>query len=79
MTKYLSKEVLGALFICRNAEEIHVYLVTCWRGTYSSVGMLKVHLQACPWECHSYANPMGNVPWDGTAHICISNGTQKYN
>jgi len=20
--------------------------------------------QACPWECHSYGNPMGNVPWD---------------
>jgi len=18
--------------------------------------------QACPWECHSYGNPMGNVP-----------------
>jgi len=23
--------------------------------------------QACPWECHSYVNPMGNVPWDGIA------------
>jgi len=33
--------------------------------------------QACPWECHSYGNPMGNVPWDGTAHICISHETQK--
>jgi len=22
---------------------------------------------------------MGNVPWDGTAHICISHETQKYN
>jgi len=22
--------------------------------------------QACPWKCHSYRNPMGNVPWDGT-------------
>jgi len=21
--------------------------------------------QACPWECHSYGNPMGNVPWYG--------------
>jgi len=21
---------------------------------------------ACPWECHSYGNPIGNVPWDGT-------------
>jgi len=22
--------------------------------------------QACPWECRSYGNPLGNVPWDGT-------------
>jgi len=21
--------------------------------------------QSCPWEYHSYGNPMGNVPWDG--------------
>jgi len=35
-----------------------------------------------PWEtshgmgqCHSYGNPMGNIPWDGTAHICISHET----
>ena len=34
-------------------------------------------MQACPWECRSYGNPMGNVPWDGTAHICISHETQK--
>jgi len=27
---------------------------------------LKGYNQACPWECHSHGNPMGNVPWDGT-------------
>jgi len=38
------------------------------------------HPQACPWECrHSYGDPMGNVPWDGIAHICISYETQKKN
>jgi len=26
--------------------------------------------QACPWECHSYGNPVGNVPWDGTGINC---------
>ena len=36
-----------------------------------------MHKQACPWEWDSYGNPMGNVPLDGTAHICISHGTQK--
>jgi len=28
---------------------------------------------------HGNVNPMGNVPWDGTAHICISHETQKQN
>jgi len=39
--------------------------------------------QACSWECHSYGNPMGNVPWDGMVwdrHKLQwdGNGTDKY-
>jgi len=35
------------------------------------------------WECHSYRNPMGNVPWDGMRwdrHKLVweGNGTDKY-
>jgi len=26
---------------------------------------------------HGNVIPMGNVPWDGTAHICISHETQN--
>jgi len=29
------------MFICQNHEGVHAYLVKFWRGTYSSVGMLK--------------------------------------
>jgi len=31
----------GYMCICRNAEGVHTYLLKCWRGTCSSVGMLK--------------------------------------
>jgi len=30
--------------------------------------------QAFPWECHSYGNPMGNVPCDGTDINCYGMG-----
>jgi len=30
--------------------------------------------QACPWGCHSYGNPMGNVPWDGIGINCYGMG-----
>jgi len=38
------------MFICRNSEGVHAYLLKCRRGTCSSVGMLKgveiaLHLQ----------------------------------
>jgi len=33
--------------------------------------------QASPLEWDSYGNPMGNVPWAGTAQIRISHETQK--
>jgi len=32
------------MFICQNNEGVHAYLVKCWRGTYSSVGMLKGYM-----------------------------------
>jgi len=32
------------MFTCQNDEGVHVYLVKCWRGAYSSVGMLKGYL-----------------------------------
>jgi len=35
--------------------------------------------QACPWECHSYGNPMGNVPWDGTGINCYVMGMGQIN
>jgi len=35
------KTFQGCMFICRNVEGVHVYLLKCWRGTCSSVGKLK--------------------------------------
>jgi len=35
--------------------------------------------QACPCECHSYGNPMGNVPWDGTGINCYGMGMGQIN
>jgi len=32
------------MFIYRNAEGVHAYLLKCCRGTFSSVGMLKGYL-----------------------------------
>jgi len=32
------------MLICLNAEGVHVYLLRCWRGTCSSVGMLKGYM-----------------------------------
>jgi len=32
------------MFICRNAEGLHTYLLKCYRGTFSSVGMLKGYM-----------------------------------
>jgi len=32
------------MFICQNAEGVHAYLSKCWRGTLSSVGMLKGYM-----------------------------------
>jgi len=37
------------------------------------------YFQACPWECHSYGNPMGNVPWDGTGINCYGMGMGEIN
>jgi len=36
---------------------------------WDGMGMEQINMShgqpyACPWECHSYGNPMGNVPWD---------------
>jgi len=41
--------------------------------------MFKPARQACPWECHSYWNPMGNVPWDGTSINCYGMGMGQIN
>jgi len=46
----LSKEILGVLFTCRNAEGVHAYLVKCWRGTYPSVGTQKGTWHEKGWE-----------------------------
>ena len=35
--------------------------------------------QACPWECHSYRNSMGNVPWDATGINCYGMGMGQIN
>ena len=32
---------------------------------------------ACPWEWDSHGNPMGNVPWDGTARIAFPMGPMR--
>jgi len=32
------------MFICRKIEGVHAYLLKCWRGTCSSVGMLKEYM-----------------------------------
>ena len=32
------------MFICRNSEGVHAYLLKCCRGTCSSVGMLKGYM-----------------------------------
>ena len=37
------------------------------------------NLQASPWECHSYGNPMVNVPWDGTGINCYGMGMGQIN
>ena len=49
----------------------------------AAYGFLLCDAQACPWECHSWWNPMGNVPWDGMGQAQIAilwdgNGTDKY-
>jgi len=50
-------------------------VITYWQTLEVYVWL---NAQACPCECHSYGNPMGNgMGWDGTAHICISHETQK--
>jgi len=36
-----------------------------WVNLFCGSRKFKGKKQACPWECHSYGNPMGNVPWDG--------------
>jgi len=37
-------KIYGYMFICRNAEGVHAYLSKCWRGTLSSVRMLKGYM-----------------------------------
>jgi len=32
------------MFICRNAEGVHAYLLKCWRDTCWSAGMLKGYM-----------------------------------
>jgi len=32
------------MFICQNSEGVHPYLLKCWRGTCSFVGMLKGYM-----------------------------------
>jgi len=32
------------MYICQNAEGVHTYLLKCWRGTCSSVRMLKGYM-----------------------------------
>jgi len=52
-------QAIGFLELIR--AEMIVQVVWAWRP-----GRLRsVNIQACPWECHSYGNPMGNVPWGG--------------
>jgi len=34
----------GCMFICRNAEGVHAYLLKCRKGTWSSVRMLKRYM-----------------------------------
>jgi len=51
---------------------------------FGSQASLRVHYrkrdeQACPWECHSYGNPTGNVPWDGTGINCYGMGMGQMN
>jgi len=38
------KKFYGYMFICRNSEGVHVYLLKCCRGIFSSVGMLKRYM-----------------------------------
>ena len=38
-----------------------------------------VNTQSCPWECHSYEKPMGNVPWDETGINCYGMGMGQIN
>ena len=46
----------------------------------NSLDVLKGRTQARPWECNSYGNPMGNVPWDcyGMGQINMSHGQPWY-
>jgi len=32
------------MFICQNSEGVHPYLLKCWKGTCSFVGMLKGYM-----------------------------------
>jgi len=38
-----------------------------------------INCQACPRECHSYGNPIGNVAWDGTGINCYGMGIGQIN
>jgi len=54
-----------------------------WDGTHVSWDGTLGQPWACSWECHSYGNPMGNVPWDGIGRnrhklLWDGNGTDKY-
>ena len=44
---YCHRKSWGYMCICRNAEGVHTYLLKCWRGTCSSVGMLKGYMLIC--------------------------------
>ena len=39
--------------------------INCYGMGMGQINMSHGQPWACPWECHSYGNPMGNVPWDG--------------
>ena len=41
--------------------------------------MSRAQPKACPWECHSYGHPIGNVPWDGTGINCYGMGMRQIN
>jgi len=41
--------------------------------------MMQSDCQACPWECHSHGNPVGNIPWAGTGINCSGMGMGHIN